>query len=173
MDNFCQSPVTTSTQGENAKVIFTSERQNILDVLTETLKVLTIDSTINNSACYNSDEDDAESNPERDPLVANHASDRNKRKVTDTDTTNGNSKQKLLISRTLQMIIPPIGPWIADGVTAVRENMHAHQTIASKVIVTAVPHSSARIFQNTADVSHTDTDRMIPQDGNTFINSPG
>ena len=128
MDNFCQSPVTTSTQGENAKVIFTSERQNILDVLTETLKVLTIDSTINNSACYNSDEDDAESNPERDPLVANHASDRNKRKVTDTDTTNGNYPQKLLINGILLMIIPPIDPRISDGVSAGRETMYARQT---------------------------------------------
>ena len=50
MDNFCQSPVTTNTQGQNVNA---SERLNNLDELSETLKYLTIDSTINNSAYYN------------------------------------------------------------------------------------------------------------------------
>ena len=53
MDNFCQSPVTTNTEGENANAILTSERRNNQDVLAETLKGLTIDSTMNNSAYYN------------------------------------------------------------------------------------------------------------------------
>ena len=43
MDTFCQSPVTTNTQGDNAKAIFTSERRNTLDMLEETLKGLTLD----------------------------------------------------------------------------------------------------------------------------------
>ena len=33
MDTFCQFPVTTNTQGDNANAVFTSERQNTLDVL--------------------------------------------------------------------------------------------------------------------------------------------
>ena len=90
MDTFCHSPVTTNTQGENANTIFTSERRITLGIVAETLKVLTLHSKIKDSAYYNSDKDDAESDPKSDPLVATHTSDRKKRKVTDTDTTNGN-----------------------------------------------------------------------------------
>ena len=43
MDTFCQSPVTTNTQGENANSIFTSEEQNTLDMMVETIKGLTFD----------------------------------------------------------------------------------------------------------------------------------
>ena len=100
MDTFChQSPITTNKQGEIAKV--TNERQISPSILAETIKGfkgLVIQSTINNSAYYNSEEDDAESNPNSDPKVATHTSDGNKRKVTDTDTTNVNSPQKLLIN---------------------------------------------------------------------------
>ena len=75
MDTFCQSPVMTNTQGENANPIFTSERRNNLDMLVETLKGLTLDSTINDSAYDYSDEDVTEENPKSDPLVATHTSD--------------------------------------------------------------------------------------------------
>ena len=74
MNTFYQSPVTTNTQGENANTILTSENQNDLDVLSEMLKGFTIDSTINVSAYYNSDENDAEGDPKIDPLVATHTS---------------------------------------------------------------------------------------------------
>ena len=65
-------------------------------ILEETLKgfkILTLHSTIKYSAYYNSDEDDTESDPKIDPLVATHTSDGNKRKLTDTDTTNINYPQ--------------------------------------------------------------------------------
>ena len=94
MDNLCQSPFTTNTQEENVNAIFTSERRNTSDMLTETLKLLTLDSTINDSAYYNSDKNNAESNPKIDPLVATHTSNGKKIKFTDTDTTNGNYPQK-------------------------------------------------------------------------------
>ena len=54
MDNFCQYPGTTNTQGKNANTILTSERLNNLDALVETLKWL----TINDTRYYNSDEND-------------------------------------------------------------------------------------------------------------------
>ena len=76
IDSLCQSPITTNTQGDNVNSILTSKRQKKLDVLTERLKVLTNDSTINDSAYYNSDKNDAESDPKSDPLVATHTSDR-------------------------------------------------------------------------------------------------
>ena len=54
-----------------------------MNILEETIKEfngLTIQSTIKNSAYYDSEEDDAESNPKSDSLVANHTSDGNERK---------------------------------------------------------------------------------------------
>ena len=75
MDTYCQFPVTTNTQGDNANAIFTSKRRNTLDMLVETLKLLTVDSTINDSAYYNSEEDDVEIDPKIDPLVATRTSD--------------------------------------------------------------------------------------------------
>ena len=66
MDTFFQSPDTTNTQGENENTIFTSEKKNTSDMLAESLKGLTLASTINDSAYYNSDEDDAESDPKKD-----------------------------------------------------------------------------------------------------------
>ena len=46
-----------------------------MDVLAETLKGLTSYLTNNNSEYYNSDKDDAEGDPKRDPLVATRTSD--------------------------------------------------------------------------------------------------
>ena len=81
------------------------------------------------------------------PLVATHTSDGKKRKVTDTDTTNGNSPQKLLINQTIPVITSLINLSIADGVASGRVTLHALQTIASKLIVTDTKCSSARVFE--------------------------
>ena len=133
------------------------------------LKGLTLDSTINNSAYYNLDEDDAESDPKSDPLVATYTSERKKRKVTDTDKTNGNSPQKLLINRTLPIIIPSNDLKITKGIEAGRGTTHAGQTIALKVII----RDAARVFQDPTVVNRTETDRTIPLDSNNSIRSPG
>ena len=138
---------------------------------------MTIDSTIKDSAYYNSDEDDTESDPNTDLLVATHTIDGKKRKVTDTDTTNGNSPHKLLINWTTPVIILPIEPPITDGVTAVRGTLHARQMIASKEIVTDAALSGAHILRDPAAVNQKETDGMIPRDGNTvgtppILNSP-
>ena len=125
MDTFCQSPITTNTQRENADTIFTSERIITSDILSETLKGLTLYSTINESSYYNSDKDDAERYTKSDPLVDTHTGDGNKRKVTDTDTNNRNSPQKILINQTIPVIILPINPPIMDGVEAGRGAVNA------------------------------------------------
>ena len=68
MDNFCRSPVTPNTQGENENAILTSERLNNLDALVETLKGL----TINDSGYYESDsanENDTKVDPAINPKV--------------------------------------------------------------------------------------------------------
>ena len=147
MNNFCQSPVTTKTQGENRNAIFISERINTSDMLAETLKVLTLDSTINDSAYCHSDENDAEINSKSDLLVATHTSDRKKRKVTNTDTTNKNSQQILWINQTLPIVMPPIDLMVSDGVAAGRGTNHARQTTDSKVIVADVVHVLSRLLR--------------------------
>ena len=96
MDILCQSPVTTNTQRKNANI--PNERRITPEILAETLKGLMIHSTINNSEYYNSDEDEAESDPKSDQLVATHTSDGKKRKLPNSDTINRNSPQKLLIN---------------------------------------------------------------------------
>ena len=111
MDTFCQYPVTTNTQGNIANV--TNERRISSNILAETIKgfkLLTLDSTINDSEYYNSEEDGAERYPKSDQLVATCTSDGKKRKVADTGTTNGNSPHKLLINRFIPEIIPVIIP---------------------------------------------------------------
>ena len=172
MDNFCQSPVTVNTQVENVNAILTSERLNNLDVLAETLKVLTIDSTINDSAYYDSDENDAEGYPKSDPLVATRTSDRKKRKVTDTATTSRNYLQKLLTNWTPPIIILPIDLRLLDGVAAVRGTMHVRHTPTSKVIVTDAAPSGARIFCTPGYVSRTGRYGTTSRVGNTSISSP-
>ena len=82
MDTFCnRSPVTTNTQGEIVNV--KNRRQISPDILEETIKefkVFTLKSTINKSADYHPDKNDAESNPKSDKVVATHTSDVKKRK---------------------------------------------------------------------------------------------
>ena len=70
------------------------------------------------------------------------------------------------------MIILPIDSRIVDAIATGRATTHACQTIASKVIVLDAARSSARVFQNPADVKRTDTDTTIPRDGTTSIRSP-
>ena len=93
----------------------THDRQISSGILEETIKGfngLTIQSTINNSTYYNSEEDETESDPNSDPRVATHTSDGKKIKVTDIDTSNGNSPQKHLVNQIIPEIIlvaiPPI-----------------------------------------------------------------
>ena len=141
MDTVCQSPVTTNKQGENANAILTSERLKNSDALAEMLKGL----TVNDAGYYNSDKNYAEKDPKRDPKVATHASDEKRRKVTDTDTTKGNSPQNILINRTLLIITMPIDPRIPDGVAACIGTPHACQMPNSKVVITDAACISARV----------------------------
>ena len=50
--------------------------------------------------------------------------------------------------------------------------MHKIQTPTSKVIVTDVAYSGARVFRNPRDVIQTGRDGTTPQNGNTSIRSP-
>ena len=67
MDTFCWSLAMKNKQRKNTNITY--ESQMSLDILEEMIKgfkVLTLQSTINDSEYYNSDKDDAESNPKSD-----------------------------------------------------------------------------------------------------------
>ena len=94
-DTFSQSPVTINTQRNNSNIA--NDRRISSDILAETIKgfkVLTHQSTIDDSAYYNSEEDVAKSNPKSDLLVDTHTSDVNVRNITDTDTIKVNYGHK-------------------------------------------------------------------------------
>ena len=137
---------------------------------------MTLQSTINDSAYYNSEEDDSESDPNINPKVPTHTSDRKKIKVIDIDTTNGSSPHKSLINRlipdNIPFIIPTIDPMTADGAATIGGNLHAHRTILSKEIATDVAQSAARIFKNPLVVNWKATDGNIPRDKKTVGTPP-
>ena len=164
IDTFYQTPLTPNKQGENANVIVPSEKIISSDVLSEALKVLMLQSTINDSTYYISDENDAEGDLKSNPLV-DHTSGGNKIKGTDTDNTNKNSQQKLLFSWTLPIIIPPIEPQILDGVEAGSRTTHAIQTPTSKVILMDVARSRAHVLRTPGDVRWTGRYGTMPRDG--------
>ena len=77
---FCQSPFMTISQGKIANV--PNERWIYSNILAERIKGfkwLTLDSTINDYAYYHSEKDDVESNPNSDPKLATHISDKKKK----------------------------------------------------------------------------------------------
>ena len=133
---------------------------------------MTLHSTINNYGYYDSDRHDAESDPKSDQLVATHNNDAKKRKLNDTDTTNTNYRQKLLINQTIPVIILPNDPPIVDGVAASRWTFHVRQTIALKEIVTNAACSGARVLSYTVVINQKYTNRKIPRDGKTSRSPP-
>ena len=100
-----------------------------------------------------------------------------KRKVTNTDTTNGDSPRQLLINRIIPEItpvaIPPIDQTITEDAAGSGGTLHALHTILMKEIVTDPACSSAHVFRNFADVSRHGTGGTTPRDGNNVIGSIG
>ena len=120
-----------------------SERRISLDILAETMNgfnELKIQSTINDSAYYDQEENDAESDPNSNPKVA-------------TYTTNENSSHKLLTNREMpaiiQGVIPPVIQTTADGVAINRGALHAVCTVLQKEIVTGATRSTAGVIKDT------------------------
>ena len=87
--------------------------------------------------------------PKIDSLVATRTSEVNERKITDIDTTNGNSPHKLILNRLIPKIIPgvisPIDQTITEDVAGIGETLDARQTVLSKEIVMDAARSGACI----------------------------
>ena len=130
MNNFCLTPITPNTQGDNKNAILTSERLNNSNAQEEMLKGL----KINDIGYYESDENDARVDPARDQKVPTHTSDGKKRKV--TDTSNGSLQQKLSSNRTLPIITTTIDPHIPGRFATCVGNPHALTTPTTKGVIT-------------------------------------
>ena len=133
---FHQSPVTNNTQGDISNV--KNERRISLETLAETINGfngLMIQSKINDSAYYDSEENDSEIDPNSNPKVATH-------------TTNGYTPHTLFINRLNPEIIPatimPIDQTIAEDYAVSGETLHARHTILPKETVTDAALSAAR-----------------------------
>ena len=114
----------------------TSERRISLDILAETINgfnQLTIQSTVNDSEYYDSEENNAESDPNSDKKLA-------------TYTTNGNFPHKLLTNREIpaivQGVIPLVKQTTADLFATSRRTLHVVRSVLHKEIVTGVPRST-------------------------------
>ena len=105
-------------------------------------------------------------------MVATHTSEGKERKVTDTDTTKGNSPHKLSINRLIPEITPVVITLVnqttADGVAASGGTLHAVRTVLLKDIVPDAAHSAAHVFKDPLVVNWKVTGGTIPQDRNTF-----
>ena len=95
------------------------------------------------------------------------------KKITDTDTTNGNSPNKLILHRLVPKIIPcairTIYQTITEDVVRIGETSDARQTVLSKEIVTDAACSGAHIFRTPRKKSRTGRDGITPQDRNIVV----
>ena len=130
-----------------------------------------IQSTISDSSYYNLEEHDAVSDPKSDVLVATHTSDENKRKITDTDTTNVNSPHKLFLCQIIPGAIRQIYQTIMEDVAVIGETLYTRMMVLSKEIVTDAAHIGARIFQTPREVIRTVRDSTTPGDRNTAVDA--
>ena len=140
----------------------TSERRISLDILAETINgfnQLTIQSTVNDSEYYDSEENNAESDPNSDKKLA-------------TYTTNGNFPHKLLTNREIpaivQGVIPPFNQMNADGVMTSRGDLHTVSTVHRKEIIMGATHSTAVVIKDPLVINWKDTSGPIPVDKDVF-----
>ena len=98
-----------------------------------------------------------------------------RKKFTDTDTTNRNLPHKLLINQIIPGIIPVAIPLIYQTIAkddvGSGYTLHARSTIILKETSMDAARSAARVFCTPAGVSLHGTDRTNLQDGNTAIGS--
>ena len=106
-----------------------------------------------------------------DPLVAIHTSDRNERKITDTDTTKVNSPHKLLTNREIpaiiQGVIPLVNKTTAGGIATSRKDLHVLCAVFQKEIEMGATCSAAGLSKDCPVVNWKDTGGKIPVDRNT------
>ena len=113
----------------------------------------------------------SKSDPKSDPLVATHTSDRNERKITDTDTTKGNSPHKLLTKREIpaiiQGVILMVNQMTVDRVATSGWTLYVVRAILHKEITTGATRSAASVLKDHLVANWKETIGIIPLDRNT------
>ena len=107
--------------------------------------------------------------PASDPIVSNHITDENKRKV--TDNSKGDFQQKLLSNRTLPIITTKIDPRIDDRIATSGASPHKLVTSQTTEVITDEALSSARILYTPRGVRRTDRDGTTPGDCKIAVRS--
>ena len=176
-DTFIKPPVTTNAPRKKTDVA--NERQISSDILTEIIKGFNRfmpQSTIKNSEDDHTNKIFSKSDPKSDPLVATHTSDRNERKITDTDTTKGNSPHKLLMSREIPAIIQGVillvNQMTMDRVATSGWTLYVVHAVLHKEIVTGATRSAAGVLKDTPVVNWKKNNGTIPRDRNTVGMTP-
>ena len=103
------------------------------------------------------------SDPKSDPSVATHTT----KGISDTQTINGISTQKLFINPTIQAFVRPITPLVTAEVEVAQESLSLSQTVLPQTNVTDAAHPCARIFRTTGNVIGTERDRVTPRDASS------
>ena len=99
----------------------------------------------------------------RRPTLATHITN----VISDTDTTNGISTQKLLINPTIQVVVGPITLLVASGVEGAQESLRPRQTVILQANVTDAARPCAHIFRTTGKVFGTKRDSTTPRDASS------
>ena len=140
-DTFSHTP---NTQRENANTLFTSENLDKSDDMAGTLKIL----TIKNAGYYASKSataSDAQGDLTCDLKTVTDTSNM-KEKI--TDTSNGNYEQKLLINRTLPVVVLMTKPRIEDRIAPIVGDSQAILTPVTKEVVAYAACGGAWVNQN-------------------------
>ena len=94
-----------------------------------------------------------------------------KRKITDTDTTKGNSPHKLLTNREIPAIVPavilPVKQMTVDGVATSGRDLHTVCAVLYQEIVTGATRSATGVLKDPLVVNWRDASGLIPRDRNT------
>ena len=194
MNTSFQSPITISAQKKDAHMSL--ERRLASGVLAEMIKIFkecTIQSTINDSGYYESDEQVDEINDSEKQVDARNWLRMDSAKQVDTisdaeklvdagsdpksnpirnqkeatHTTNGNFTQKKLINPTIPVVVGLINPLVAANLVGLQEMMSPRQTMLPKANVTDAALSCTRIFRTLGKINHTERDGATPRNFNS------
>ena len=103
------------------------------------------------------------SDPKSDRRVATHTTN----VISDTDTTNRISTQKLFINPTIQAVLRPITPLVTAEVEVTQESLSPRQTVLPQAIVTDAVRPCSCIFWTTGNVIGTERDRAMPREASS------
>ena len=158
---------TSNTQRENTNAIFTSEKLDKLDELSDMLKDLKINNTeyyVSNSATANY----TKVNHARNPKTVTHTSD-GKGKV--AESSNIILQQKLFSNQTLPVVVPTMDPRIDNRTANIGGASQTLLTPATKEVVADAARGSAWVHRNPRHVIQVVRNGSTPGDTGLVVRS--